>query len=41
MAAAADHKISVFTGPVFGTGDMSYGQTRRGGRGAFLRDSGK
>ena len=31
MAAAADHKISVFTGPVFGTGDMSYGQTRRGG----------
>jgi hypothetical protein len=31
MAAAGNHRISVFTGPVFGEHDISYGQTRRGG----------
>jgi endonuclease G len=31
MAEAGDHKISVFTGPVFGDDDVPYGQNRRGG----------
>jgi endonuclease G, mitochondrial len=30
-AEAGDHKISVFTGPVFGESDIEYGATRRGG----------
>ena len=31
IAEAGNHRISVFTGPVYGDSDLSYGQTRRGG----------